>query len=339
MVFCAVDYLSNKAVLEPTTSTVTSDGLAYLWRTGVWRHYGSPTTLISDREPRALASAFQKQTQDFGTSHRVSTARHQQTDGKTERMIQAIKAILRPYLSYNGGNWVDILPLVEFQWNSAVNPATGFSPFEVERGSQPFHPVSANQEDDRPLRLPDAASNAALQETLSAIAAAVQQQLRNAQDAQAALHDRGRRAVRFKPGDLVLLHRDGISAPYLRAKPEKLNVLWLGPFTIKSPGPNPSTYELELPLQHRRLHPVFHVDVLKHYHARSNEQPPPPEELDGYLEYKVESILREKRVGRKTQFYVKWEGWTLEHCTWEPAKELKDCAALDAWRAAGNKPK
>ena len=40
--------------------------------------------------------------------------------------------------------------------------------------------------------------------------------------------------------------------------------------------------------------------------------------------YTVEKILERKKVGKKTLYYVKWEGFPSEQGTWEPLQNLKN---------------
>ena len=50
------------------------------------------------------------------------------------------------------------------------------------------------------------------------------------------------------------------------------------------------------------------------------------------VEYEVESILDERKTGKRTFYLVKWLGWPLEDCTWEQASALETCPKiLKAW--------
>jgi hypothetical protein len=194
--------------------------------------------------------------------------------------------------------------------------------------------------DLRPLELPTIKESEGMAKTLALIATDLQNTLRTEQELQDRQTAKRRRATCFKPGDKVLIRRDGIDAPYLRAKPEKLNAIWIGPFEVEERGSTPNTYRLLLPLQHRRLHPVFHVDVLRLYHQRPGApEPDPATMVDGYEEWEVEAILQESGSGRSKRYYVQWKGWPMEYATWEAPSAVEKCAALDAWeaRAKGQK--
>src|SRR5277367_3472990 len=71
-----------------------------------------------------------------------------------------------------------------------------------------------------------------------------------------------------------------------------------------------------------RLHPVF--NVVKLFSAPSDpisghlpQPPPPPEIISGEEEWIVEEILDSKMINRKLRYLVKWEGFGIEHNSWE----------------------
>jgi hypothetical protein len=81
-----------------------------------------------------------------------------------------------------------------------------------------------------------------------------------------------------------------------------------------------------------RVHPVFHVHLLKPYHdptaafpARIREPTPEPEFVDEEEPaWEVESILRKRRRGRRVEYLVKWAGYPIEEATWEPLENLQN---------------
>ena len=71
-----------------------------------------------------------------------------------------------------------------------------------------------------------------------------------------------------------------------------------------------------------KIHPVFHVSLLKAYRSDGRVQPPPPPvEIEGEPAYLVEQILYHRDVkrgrGSKREYLVKWLGYGVEHNTWE----------------------
>ena len=107
--------------------------------------------------------------------------------------------------------------------------------------------------------------------------------------------DKLRKEETFSEGDEVTL-----STRHLRQMnshlPVKLRRQWVGPFTVNRVM-SPMAYRLDLP-QGWKIHPTFHVSQLKRY-LRSEEfvrevEPPPPELVEGTLEYEVEGILWHK---------------------------------------------
>jgi len=72
-----------------------------------------------------------------------------------------------------------------------------------------------------------------------------------------------------------------------------------------------------------RLHPIFNVVKLSlappdPISGRWMSPPPLPEIVDGEEEWVVEEILDSRMVNRKLCYLMKWEGFGVEHNSWEP---------------------
>jgi len=98
------EYLSGRVVLIPSTMKATGRMLARLFIDQVFRHFGVPKVFISDRDTRVVSDFFEALQLMLAIKSKLSTARHQQTDGKCERMIKTVKAMVKPYLNYTGDN-------------------------------------------------------------------------------------------------------------------------------------------------------------------------------------------------------------------------------------------
>ena len=75
-----------------------------------------------------------------------------------------------------------------------------------------------------------------------------------------------------------------------------------------------------------RIHPVFHVSLLEPYRSDGRVQPPPPPiEMEGVLEYEVDTILAHRFRGRRhprASYLIAWKGYDQEHNSWEPERNV-----------------
>jgi hypothetical protein len=79
---------------------------------------------------------------------------------------------------------------------------------------------------------------------------------------------------------------------------------------------------------------VFHVSLLEPYRESGRVQPPPPPiEMEGALEYEVESILQHRLWGTrnpKAYYKVAWKGCGIEHNSWEPESNVVNAPEIVA---------
>ena len=78
----------------PARTNWTSEDMANAYICHIWKHYGLPKHITSDRVPQ-FASAFWKEiNKKLSIILCLSTAHHPQTDGLSERAIQTLKQYL-----------------------------------------------------------------------------------------------------------------------------------------------------------------------------------------------------------------------------------------------------
>ncbi|XP_050890280.1 uncharacterized protein LOC127095668 [Lathyrus oleraceus] len=58
------------------------------------------------------------------------------TDGQTERMMQTLKDMLTAYMLETGGNWKELLPLIEFEYNNSYHASIEMAPYEASYGNK-----------------------------------------------------------------------------------------------------------------------------------------------------------------------------------------------------------
>jgi len=86
--------------LKATTTNISPEGIAKIYRDDIWKLHRVPRKIPSDRGPQ-FASKFMKElTKALETKRQLSIAYHPQTDGQTERINQEIGIFLRHYVNY-----------------------------------------------------------------------------------------------------------------------------------------------------------------------------------------------------------------------------------------------
>ena len=314
-----VDRLSKMTHFAPTHSDVDGVGVAKLFVHHVFRHHGLPDDIVSDRGPQFAGLFWTTLHELLQTQVKLSTAYHPQTDGQTERMNRLLEETLRHYVSPTQTDWDTHLPLIEFAVNNARNASIGASPFELYSPHAPRIPGTLAVPRKE---VPDAQNFASsMKERLQRATACLQR----AKAAQKKAADTKRREVTLQERQYVWLSTKNISLKAPGAK--KLLPRWIGPFPVLQ-RVGEVAYKLELPPNYR-IHPVFHVSLLKPYVANGPYVPKPPAFLDddGNPYWSVDSILqhRERKQGSKIhrEYLVCWEGFGPEHNTWEPESNLR----------------
>jgi hypothetical protein len=313
-----VDKLTKFVHLVPTQKTCTAESVSRLFLTHVYQYHGVPKVLISDRDPRFPSAFWRSFCTRLGIESRFSTAYHPQTDGQTERTNRVLEEVLRHFVDASHSNWEELLPLAAFAMNNAKSASTGETPFFLNYGTHPATPVSLALPSGRLPTLDRVFQD--LEGTLARIKGL----LRSAQDRQKAYADRSRAPHAFQAGSQVLLSTRNFK---FQTGVKKLHPKYLGPFTVvEMVGANAA--RLALPSTYARVHPVFHVSLLKPFKdgPHALRSPPEPTVVDGVPFFQVERILssRSRKSGRKTirEFLIKWEGYDDSHNSWEPENNL-----------------
>ena len=128
--------------------------------------------------------------------------------------------------------------------------------------------------------------------------------------------DKAKRVEEWKVDDPVILSTWEMWVFALHLPP-KLKRRWVRPFTITKIVCSVA-FLLHLPPRWQ-IHPTFHPSNLKAYiqhpKFKREDEPPPPELVDGNIEYEVEAILRHRGNGAQRQYRVSWKGYDLLEAT------------------------
>jgi len=132
-----VDKFSKAIVITPCRKDITAEETATLFLNNVWKRFGLPDKIISDRGPQFASQVTKEIWKTLGIERSMSTAYHPQTDRETERVNQEIEQYLRSMVMHSPKGWLELLPFAEFAHNNRQHSATRKSPFEVLMGYQP----------------------------------------------------------------------------------------------------------------------------------------------------------------------------------------------------------
>ncbi|KAI5115482.1 hypothetical protein M0805_008817 [Coniferiporia weirii] len=138
-IMVVVDHDSSKGIiLIPCTKTLDALGMAKLYHDYVYKCFGLPKHIISDRGPQFASQVFQTLCTRLGIKSKLSTAYHPQTDGQTERTNQEVEAYLCIYCGTSPHSWADSLTNLEFSHNIQTHSVTKTSPFNIILGYDPI---------------------------------------------------------------------------------------------------------------------------------------------------------------------------------------------------------
>ena len=375
-IYVFVDKLTKMVRFVPCTATIDSVGAAEIFFNTIVCSYGVPQVVVSDRDPKFTAAFTESLYAGYDIDLRHSSAYHPETDGQTERVNRVLEDMLRHYVAGEPASWSRFLPMVEFAMNNSVHESTRTTPFRLMYGYEPLTPAShlvrslgevrtrtlrermvqtraravakgANLGAELASANADAPGVNLGAELANPLAVRFSKDMQRALErAKACLHaardrmkkwtDERRSKRELSVGDRVLL-----STQHMRIEgPRKLLPRFIGPFAVTETI-NQVAYRLDLPPS-VRMHNVFHVSLLRRYHDGGRVKvPPPPDIVDGELEFEVERVLLHKEVKerrRTVRYYLmRWKGQGPEYDSWEPEVNLTNCGDLlrDYWAQQG----
>jgi len=81
-----VDRLTKMVYFILTIERMLAKGLARLFRDNVWKLYGLPESIISDRRPQFVVGLMRELNKMLGIKSKMLTVFYSQTDRQTERV-------------------------------------------------------------------------------------------------------------------------------------------------------------------------------------------------------------------------------------------------------------
>ena len=238
---------SRAALFIPCSTTITGPEIASLYLDNVYRWFGLPTKIISDRDPRFTSQFGKALTKALNIGQNLSTAFHPQTDGLSECKNQWIEQYLRAVTAGQPQDWNRWLSIASAVHNNRTNSTIGLSPNEIlirykVKLLPDFIIQSQNTLVEDRLTIVKDRRNFAIQE------------LNKAAQNPHTLESR------FKIGDEIWLEGTNLKLPY---QSTKLAPKRYGPFKIIKEI-SPVAFQIKLP-SNWKIHDVFYASLLSPY--------------------------------------------------------------------------
>ncbi|GAU22407.1 hypothetical protein TSUD_122930 [Trifolium subterraneum] len=314
-IFVVVDRLSKYSHFIPLKHPYTAKSIADVFCKEIIRLHGMPLSIVSDRDPIFISSFWKELFRMQGTKLKLSTSYHPESDGQTEVVNRCLETYLRCFISDQPRTWVYWVHWAEYWFNTTFHASTEKTPYEIVYGRPPPSLYRWVQGETRVE---------AVQRDLLDRDEALRQlkaQLLRAQEKMKFQADKKRIDRSFICGEWVFVklraHRQHSVVTRINAK---LAARYYGPYPIIEKI-GAVAYKLKLP-EGSRVHPVFHVSLLKkavgNYHG--NEELPELMEEQSDL-FEPEAMLAARKIKQHgeevKQVLIHWKGKTVEEATWE----------------------
>ena len=307
-----VNRLSKMVHLIPCHKTITSEMAARKYHDHIWKDFGLPSHIISDRGPQFISSFTRALNSLLGITKNFSTSRHPQTDGQTEHSNQELEQYLRIFCGKHQHDWAEWIACTEFSINNKINSSMGYSPFFLNYSRNPHRPLLPLH--TSPSGVPHADSFA---KQMSELAKETSAALSLASAAMKHSYDKWHQpSPPLPPGSFVLLDSKGLDT---KSPSQKLNDKRFSPFEVLEQIGEVS-YRLLLPSSWK-IHDVFHVSRLVLFRTPSfpsqslNTLVSLPS-LDIPNECSLVKILLHKHLHRKIIYIVLLTGDNPEDTQW-----------------------
>ena len=92
-------------------------------------NYGPPKVLITDRGTDFVNKQLKRWCIALGTDKKSTTPANPRADGLAENAVKTVKDMIVAFINAHQTNWDKHLPIIQYNYNTTVNDATGHDPY------------------------------------------------------------------------------------------------------------------------------------------------------------------------------------------------------------------
>ena len=314
--------------------------------------HSMPLKIITDNGSEFRNQLITELRELLGFSHSRIAPYNSKANGKAENAHRTVQTMVRAYMDKYRKDWDLLLPLLEFAYNALPSASNGdYTPFYLHFGRHPILPLDAYYDTaDRPILSRDEYIRTLTVERDSVISWVGKYKTEQAKKmAEKYNNDHKNTMAKFKVGDMVRVKNEQRRG----ANGKKYNLTYSSDlYRVTKIISDASTQiekvgkdEASLVKNNKSLIKVLirnelNLDMGRKKITQAETFEDKPEEVHTPLEddvdmddneddpevtygsWYVEDILDERVVDGKSQFLVKWEGYTHKENTWEPLEHI-----------------
>ena len=134
VIYVVVDRLSKAAHFTPMKHDFTSKSVAEIFFKNIVKLHGLPKSIVSDRDKVFTSHFWKILWQLSGTTLKMSSAYHPQSDGQSEILNKCLELYLRCFTFDAPKEWSGMLTWAEYWYNTSYHSSTGMTPFRAVYG-------------------------------------------------------------------------------------------------------------------------------------------------------------------------------------------------------------
>nr|GEV03683.1 Ty3/gypsy retrotransposon protein [Tanacetum cinerariifolium] len=299
VILVVVDRILKYCHFIPLKHPFTARSFAEVFLKEVIHLHGIPKSVLSDRDPLFLSTFWKEIFSLQGSKLKFSSAYHPETDGQTKVVNRSLETYLRCFAAEQPKNWSFWLPWAEFWHNTSFHVSMNTNHFEAVYGRAPSTILKYV-----PGEIYCEAVASDLQDRDEALKQ-LKYHLARAQERMKKSADKHQREVEFAIGDWVFLKlRPHRQQSIVRRIHQKLAARFYGLFLIIDKIRDVA-YKLQLP-ESARIHPIFHVSLLKQAVGNHPVEPTLPQglEIDSSTPSLPEKCLAVCEVSKKGEKFL-----------------------------------